>query len=166
MTIVNLQGKLNCKFQVMYAFSDKPQRPNHKDRWPASADENLDRLTDAGIPMNRFIPKCRRCDELGHTSIKCPQEAMESTERVQVQCFNCKYLRRYCMTRLIIAVGDEVGHRVRDCPNERTWGNPRPPKECRHCQSTEHLAKDCPQGPPPMTCRNCNLLNPSAQRRC
>lgn len=90
MTIVNLQGKLDCKYQVMYALSDKPQRPTHKDRWPGSADENLDRLTDAGVPMDRYVIKCRRCDELGHSTAKCPQEAMEPMDRVQVQCFNCK----------------------------------------------------------------------------
>lgn len=124
---------------MLYALSDKPQRPAHKDRWPSSAEENLERLADSGVPMDRFVPKCRRCDELGHTTSKCPQEAVESMDRVQVQCFNC----------------NEVGHRVRDCPNERTWGKPRPPKECRHCGATDHIAKDCPDAPPPMTCRNC-----------
>ncbi|KAL9619518.1 MAG: hypothetical protein Q9160_005881 [Pyrenula sp. 1 TL-2023] len=139
MTIVNLQGKLDCKYQILYALSNKPQRPAHKDRWPPSPEDNLERLADSGVPMDRFVPKCRRCDELGHIVSKCPQEAVESMDRVQVQCFNC----------------NEIGHRVRDCPNERTWGKPRPPRECRHCGSTEHIAKECPEAPPPMACRNC-----------
>lgn len=97
--------------------------------WPKDAEENLERLKDAGLPMDRGIPKCSRCDgkptlsadpllltirqELGHTARACPEEATEITDRVQVKCVNC----------------DEIGHRARDCPT------PRKDKfACRNCQ--------------------------------
>jgi hypothetical protein len=59
--LVNLQGKLDCKYVVGFYFSDKPQRINLKDRWPDSAEENLERLADAGFPLDRQIPKCTNC---------------------------------------------------------------------------------------------------------
>jgi hypothetical protein len=57
-TIVNLQGKIGCKYAVFYFLSDKPQRPNMKERWPKSAEENLERLEDAGVPMDSGVVKC------------------------------------------------------------------------------------------------------------
>ena len=30
--------------------------------WPATPEENRERLKDAGMPMERGIPKCMRCD--------------------------------------------------------------------------------------------------------
>jgi hypothetical protein len=57
-TIVSLQGKIGCKYAVFYFFSDKPQRPNMKERWPKSAEENLERLENAGVPMDSGIVKC------------------------------------------------------------------------------------------------------------
>lgn len=38
---------------------------------------------------------------------------------------------------------DTSRHRARDCEDRPP---PRPGKECRVCQSTEHQAKDCPNG--------------------
>lgn len=60
-TVVNLQGKLNCKYVVGLYFSDKPQRINLKERWPATPEENLERLAEAGFPLDRQIPKCSNC---------------------------------------------------------------------------------------------------------
>lgn len=57
-TLVNLQGKIGCKYAVFYFLSDKPQRPNMRKRWPKSAEENLERLADAGVPMDSGIVKC------------------------------------------------------------------------------------------------------------
>jgi hypothetical protein len=54
---------------------------------------------DAGEPVDRGIPKCSNCDQLGHISKSCPEEKQENADRAEVKCFNC----------------DEVGHRVRDC---------------------------------------------------
>jgi hypothetical protein len=57
-TIVNIQGKIGCKFAVFYFLSDKPSRPNMKERWPKSPEENLERLEDAGVPMDSGVVKC------------------------------------------------------------------------------------------------------------
>lgn len=59
--MINLQGKLNCKYVVAFYFSPKPQRANLKERWPADPEENLERLEDAGFPYDRQIPKCNNC---------------------------------------------------------------------------------------------------------
>lgn len=60
-SLINLQGKLNCKYVVGFYFSAKPQRANLRDRWPATPEENLERLADAGFPYDRQIPKCGNC---------------------------------------------------------------------------------------------------------
>ncbi len=99
-TIVNLQGKIGCKYAVFYFLSDKPQRPNMKERWPKSTEENVERLQDAGVPMDSGVVKCNnvsgnglslrlsrltdQCNELGHTTRKCPQER-ETIERAAVK---------------------------------------------------------------------------------
>lgn len=57
-TIVDLQGIIGCKYAVFYFLSDKPQRPNMKERWPKSAEENMERLQNAGVPMDSGIIKC------------------------------------------------------------------------------------------------------------
>jgi hypothetical protein len=57
-TNVNLQGEVGKKFVVGYYFSDKPQRPNLVDKWPTSSEENMERLADAGAPMDRGVDKC------------------------------------------------------------------------------------------------------------
>ena len=62
MTYINLQGKLDCKYQVGLHFSAVPRRTITQENWPSSPEENLERLEDAGLPMDRMIPKCGRCD--------------------------------------------------------------------------------------------------------
>jgi hypothetical protein len=57
-------------------------------------------LDDAGIVVDRGLPKCYNCGELGHTSKACTQERVEhASEKPKISCYNC---------------GNE-GHRVRDC---------------------------------------------------
>ena len=60
-SLINLQGKLNCKYVVGFYFSHKPQRATLRERWPSSVEENLARLEDAGLPYDRQIPKCANC---------------------------------------------------------------------------------------------------------
>jgi hypothetical protein len=98
-TNMDLQGNLEKKYSVSWRMSSKHSRPKEKDLWPASPEENLERLLDAGEPVDRGIPKCTNCDQLGHTSKSCPDEKQENGDRAAVKCFNC----------------DQVGHRVRDC---------------------------------------------------
>lgn len=61
-TRVNLQGKLNCKYEVGYYFSAQPQRKRAKAGWPPNEEENLKRLQDAGLTSDRGVPKCSRCN--------------------------------------------------------------------------------------------------------
>ena len=61
-TYVNLQGELDKTFKVSFHLSPKPKRETAKQGWPETPEENLERLKDAGFPMERGIPKCNRCD--------------------------------------------------------------------------------------------------------
>ena len=61
MTYVNLQGELDKTYQVGFYLSDKPKRATLASVWPSSPEENLERLKDAGIAMERGISKCVRC---------------------------------------------------------------------------------------------------------
>ena len=61
-TLINLQGKLDQKYKIGFFFSPNPRRRNLKACWPATPEENLERLKDAGQPYERGIPKCPRCN--------------------------------------------------------------------------------------------------------
>ena len=98
-TNMDLQGNLEKKYSVSWRKSGKHARPKEKELWPETAEQNMERLLDAGEPVDRGLPKCNNCNELGHTSKACSQDKQEPTDRAAVKCFNC----------------DEVGHRVRDC---------------------------------------------------
>ncbi|GFP56109.1 cellular nucleic acid-binding protein homolog [Trichoderma asperellum] len=157
-TNMDLQGNIDKKYSVSFRFSDKPERPREIDGWPQGHAEILSRLEDAGMVVDRGLPKCYNCGELGHTSKGCTQERVEhASEKPKISCYNC---------------GNE-GHRVRDCPEPRVdkfackncgkSGHriaecPEPPNldnvECRKCNKTGHFAKDCPDGGG-RACRNC-----------
>lgn len=62
LTNVNLQGKTGCKYTVGFYFSPKPKRSKFAEGWPSNSDENLERLADAGRPMEVLLPLCRRCN--------------------------------------------------------------------------------------------------------
>lgn len=62
MSLVNLQGKAGQEFVVGYFFSAKPKRAIFATGWPSSPEENIERLGNAGVPMENFIPLCRNCD--------------------------------------------------------------------------------------------------------
>lgn len=61
-TLVNLQGKTDCKYQVHFAKGPKPLRKREADVWPSSAEENMERLEDAGFREDRGVGKCRNCE--------------------------------------------------------------------------------------------------------
>jgi hypothetical protein len=63
-TNVDLQGEIGKKYAIGYYFSEKPQRPNLASKWPATAEENMERLADAGIPMDRGVEKCNNWYDL------------------------------------------------------------------------------------------------------
>jgi len=56
-TNMDLQGNLDRQYSVTYRMSDKHARPKEKDSWPCSPEENLERLANAGEPVDRGIPK-------------------------------------------------------------------------------------------------------------
>ncbi|KAL9128954.1 MAG: hypothetical protein Q9217_002470 [Psora testacea] len=138
-TYINLQGELDKTYQVGFYLSDRPKRGRAEAVWPKDAEENMKRLKDAGLPFERGIPNCSRCDELGHIAKNCPEEPLESTDQIQVRCVNC----------------DEIGHRARDCPT------PRKDKfACRNCKQPGHRAEDCtePRDASGVECRKCNEM--------
>ena len=158
---MDLQGKLNREYHIGYYWSPKPQRGLMKEAWPASPEENILRLNNAGMPVDRGIPRCSNCEQMGHIAKNCPEERVERTDRVSVKCVNC----------------DEEGHRARDC------GKPRKDRfacrncggsdhkatecteprnmdnvECKNCGEMGHMGKDCPKREP-QTCRNCGYVS-------
>ncbi|KAL2386934.1 hypothetical protein RJZ90_000240 [Blastomyces dermatitidis] len=145
-TLINLQGKLNCKYVVGYYFSDKPQRPSLKERWPESPEENLKRLVDAGIPLDRQIPKCGNCGQMGHGPRACPDER-SVVEKVEVKCVNC----------------NGIGHRVRDCTEKRV-----DKFSCRNCGQPGHRSSECtePRSAEGVECKKCNEGKPDDALRC
>lgn len=96
-TNMDLQGNLEKKYSVTWRLSDKPMRPREKDSWPSSPEENMERLADAGTPVDRGIPKCSNCDQLGHIFKSCPEEKQENADKAIVKCYNCEEIghRRY-----------------------------------------------------------------------
>lgn len=57
-TNVDLQGTTGKTYAIGYFFSEKPSRPTMVDKWPKTPEENLERLDDVGIPMDRGVPVC------------------------------------------------------------------------------------------------------------
>ena len=168
-TLINIQGELNKKYKIGFFFDFKPKRATAAEGWPSSPEENLERLKDAGLPYERGVPKCNRCNgkrhafrnyeayliyaELGHTTRSCPEEAGE-IDRVSVKCVNC----------------DEPGHRARDCTKERydrfacrncKYVEDRPRKNDPELTTTRKSGHQAPECPEPRSaegveCKRCN----------
>lgn len=96
---MDLQGNIGKKYTVSYRFTEKADRPREVEGWPKDRDELLSRLDDAGEVVDKGMPLCSNCKELGHISKYCTQEKAERTDAPKISCYNC---------------GGE-GHRVRDC---------------------------------------------------
>lgn len=136
-TNMNLQGDMGKKYTVSYRFSEKPDRPREIEGWPQDRAEILSRLDDAGEVVDKGVPLCFNCKELGHSSKYCEQEKVERTDAPKISCYNCG--------------GD--GHRVRDCPE------PRVDKfACKNCGKSGHKISECEEPPNPenVECRKCN----------
>ena len=99
LTVVNLQGEIDKKYTVNYYLSDKPQRPNMAERWPKSVEDDLERLADAGVPMDRGVEICGNCEQLGHSTRRCPEEKRAFDERPSVKCALCDQ-EGYVVSRL------------------------------------------------------------------
>jgi hypothetical protein len=103
MTNMDLQGNKDKKYTVTYRFSPTAPRPREREVWPKSTEENLERLKDAGEVVDRGIPKCSNCNELGHIRKSCPEEKREPDTVTVAKCHNC----------------GEDGHQMRNCPTPR-----------------------------------------------
>jgi hypothetical protein len=113
MTNMDLQGNMDKKYTVTYRFSPTAPRPREREVWPKTPEKNMERLKDAGEVVDRGLPKCNNCNELGHISKQCTEEKRETNTVTVIKCYNC----------------DGEGHRVRDCPT------PRVDKfACKNCQ--------------------------------
>ncbi|KAI4160215.1 MAG: hypothetical protein LQ342_005927 [Letrouitia transgressa] len=117
-----------------YTDLGKPGSAKLAEGWPSSDEENLERLKDAGVPMDRGIPKCVRCKEMGHIAKSCPEELGE-IERTVVKCVNCderkaiwpKSVRNHATRR--IAHAEIATSRVK----------------CNNCGQMGHTVKRCTQ---------------------
>lgn len=123
-TNVDLDGSAGRTHTLAYFTSASCPRPILMPLWPKDAAENLERLEDVGVPMERGVPICGNCDNLGHIRKDCPEDKREF-EGAKVICALC----------------DQEGHRVRDCKEERK--KERAPRTCKHCGDEGHIAKDC-----------------------
>lgn len=185
MTIVDLQGNIDREYVVGFYFSLKPHRPKFAIGFPASEEENLARLANAGFIEERGIPKCSRCNELGHIAKSCKMEP-EERERTGVKCYICDetgHRARDCkqerVDRFACRNCKQSGHRANECPEPRSAegveckrcnemghfakdcpNQPERPRGCRNCGEEGHIAKDCekPRNPDTITCRNCEQM--------
>ena len=139
--IINLQGKEQPGpeeggFVVSFQFSARPRRTKFATGWAESPEENIARLATTGFVMDRMVPKCTNCDQLGHNARECSEEKVEREKQV-IQCANC----------------NNDGHRARDCTEPRKSGK----RGCKNCGVDGHIAKECPEprNPDTVECRNC-----------
>lgn len=125
-TNVDLAGNVGKTYTIAYYTSASCPRPILMPMWPKDAAENLTRLEDVGVPMERGVPICKNCETVGHVQRECPEEK-----------------REYEGAKVICALCDKEGHRVRDCPEERPQPKERAPRACKICGSEDHIAKEC-----------------------
>ncbi|RMY54795.1 hypothetical protein D0865_04528, partial [Hortaea werneckii] len=115
-TIVNLAGEQDQKFVVSIQFSEKPRRAAFAAGWPPSKEENLVRLSQAGWPMDRMVPKCVNCN-VGHFSRDCPEREPEICRNCQKEGHRAKDCTE---ERVIICRNcDGQGHTARECPEPK-----------------------------------------------
>ncbi|KAI1845119.1 hypothetical protein JX266_008666 [Neoarthrinium moseri] len=139
LTNMDLQGNLNKKYQVTYRFQSGPARAREAQYFPKGTAENLERLNDAGEPVNSGLLKCNNCDEYGHTSKSCPSDRVEK-ERVVVKCYNCGPTPR--VDKFACKNCGQPGHKAQECPEPPNPAN----VDCRKCGEKGHFSRDCPQG--------------------
>lgn len=138
MTSLDLCGNPDQLFVLTLQKGPKPRRVKLSQGWPADPAENMERLKSAGLVVDRGVPLCSNCGELGHVKKHCKQEVAERENLAPtITCVYCQ----------------EQGHRARDCPKERVN-----PFACKNCKQEGHKAADCtePRSAEGVECRKCN----------
>ncbi|MCJ1307699.1 hypothetical protein MMC25_001347 [Agyrium rufum] len=173
-TIIDLQGNLDRTYTVGFYFSPICQRKALKEAWPTSAEDNVERLTNAGIPMDRGVPKCNRCEQ--------SEIAPKSQERLNVPRSIALFVMRMAtvlatVKRSATTLSPARTARSEDIPKTIVRSHAQP-KELNAGSVTKpvishetaqlipalvatagegHVAKDCvePKNMANVTCRNC-----------
>lgn len=138
MIIIDPLGKPDQEFVLSIQTAARPRRAKMAQGWPTDAADNLERLKSAGFVMDRGVPICSNCGELGHIKKHCSQEAVEFEKKTPlIVCVYCQ----------------EEGHRARDCPKPRVNLF-----ACKNCKQEGHKAADCPEprSAEGVECRKCN----------
>lgn len=87
-TNVDLDKSAGKKYTVGVFKSAVCPRPILMESWPKDATENLERLADAGIPLESGVVICSNCMQSGHSRKNCDQESTKP-EPIQAICANC-----------------------------------------------------------------------------
>lgn len=84
-TIVNLQGNIDQTYALSIQFSAKPRRKKFAEDggWPETPEENMTRLAEAGIVMDRMVEKCGNCDRMSHPTVVMAQLTLYHRTRTQ-----------------------------------------------------------------------------------
>lgn len=61
-TLMDLDGKTGRQYHIGYFFSAQAPRGSLKESWPENPEQNMERLQNAGFPVDSMIPKCSNCD--------------------------------------------------------------------------------------------------------
>jgi len=88
-TNVALDGAKDREFTLGIFKAPACPRPVLMPTWPKDAADNLARLENTGVPLERGVPICTNCGELGHVRKNCTQE-QEGTDRVKIHCVLCE----------------------------------------------------------------------------
>ena len=139
MTIVDPLGMPDQEFVLSIQTAPK-RRAKLSQGWPTDAADNIERLKSAGFVMDRGVPMCSNCGELGHIKKHCKEEVVEIEKTgPSITCVYCQ----------------EEGHRARDCNKPRVN-----PFACKNCKQEGHKAADCPEprSAEGVECRKCNQM--------
>lgn len=149
-TIVDFMGNPDKKYVLGIQWSTQSRRRAFREMSAEDPAENLERLKDCGLVMDRGVPVCSNCGgklsfsssmyksdpvtELGHIRKHCKEEPRNVRE--ERKCNNC----------------GEAGHRTRECTQAR-----KDKFACKNCGKSGHKASDCtePRSAEGVECKRC-----------